>query len=348
MNARLDDVALVGLCAAVPGNSEEISGSNYQTPQSRQRFSAATGVQRRRICPPELHFSDLAFAAAERLLAELGWGKSDVEALLLVTQSGDVALPSTACILQHRLGFSTDCAAFDINLGCSGFPYGVFVTGRMLGPGAGSKALLIIGDAAGKPNPASPRSPLFGDAAVAVALERRAGAPPMVFALNTDGEGWDVIMERKPGGRPGLEESVFVSVADKNGRVHLNTQYCMKGEDVINFAVRVVPDAVREAMAERCWPAESVDAFVFHQASRLINETLRKALGLDPGKTPSTLANFGNTSSATIPLTMVDQLGARLRGETLRLLLCGFGVGLSWGTMTCEIGPLACLPIVEV
>lgn len=348
MEARVEDVALVGLCAAVPANTEEISASNYETAQSRRRFSAVTGVKRRRVCPPELYFSDLAFAAAKRLQAELGWEKSDVHALVVVTQSGDVVFPSTACILQHRLGLSTECAAFDINLGCSGFPYGMLVAGRLVGPKIGSKVLVILGDAAGKPNLASPQPPLFGDAAVAVGLERSIGAAPMVFSLHTDGRGWDVITERKPGGRPGFDQCAFTTVVDESGRVHIDTQYRMKGEDVFNFSVRVVPDAVRAAVAQSNWPMDSIDAFVFHQASRLINETLRKSLALNSAKVPSTLTDFGNTSSATIPLTLVDQLGSRLRCETLRLLLCGFGVGLSWGTLTCEFGPLVCPPIVEV
>ena len=344
MEALLENIALAGLCAAVPSNTEEILG----TTEAQRRFSAATGVARRRICPPDLFFSDLAAAAAARLLSDLAWNREEINALVLVTQSGDAFYPSTACILQHRLGLSTECASFDINLGCSGFPYGMFVAGRLVGPSTGSKVLLIIGDAAGKPNPAAPQPPLFGDAAVAVALERRVGAAPMMFSLHTEGAGWDVIMERRPGGRPGLDESVFTTVVDASGSVHINTQYRMSGEDVFNFAVRVVPGAVRDALAERGWSKDAVDAFVFHQASRLINETLHTSLSLDAKKTPSTLAEFGNTSSATIPLTMVDQLGARLRSETLRLLLCGFGVGLSWGTMTCDLGPLVCPPIVEI
>lgn len=344
MQARLEDIALAGLCAAVPSNTEEIRG----TAEAQRRFSSATGVARRRICPPDLFFSDLAFAAATRLLSELAWNREEIDALVLVTQSGDVVFPSTACILQHRLGLSTECAAFDINLGCSGFPYGVLVAGRLVGAEVGSKTLLILGDAAGKPNPASPQPPLFGDAAVAVALERRVGAAPMVFSLHTDGAGWDVIMERRPGGRPGLDKSVFTTVADESGNMHINTQYRMKGEDVFNFSARVVPDAVRAAVAQRGWSMESVDAFVFHQASRLINETLRKSLVLDPERTPSTLEDFGNTSSATIPLTMVERVGPALRERTLRLILCGFGVGLSWGTLACEAGPLVCPPIVEV
>lgn len=348
MRSVLHGVQLAGLCAAVPASVETVDKSGYESPEARRRFSAATGVLRRRICPPDLFFSDLARVAAERILAELGWEKSGVEALVVVTQSGDVAYPSTACILQHRLGLSTDCAAFDINLGCSGFPYGLFAAARMLGKDNCSKALLLIGDAAGKPNPADPRAPLFGDAAVAVALQRDAAAAPMHFSLHTDGSGWDHIMERKPEGNPGFDSKAFNFVQDTDGRVHVNSQYQIKGADVFNFSVRVVPAAVRDALERVGWPGNSVDAFVFHQASRLINETIAKSLGLDSSKAPSTLADFGNTSSATIPLTMADQLGARLRAERLRLLLCGFGVGLSWGTVACEVGPMICTPIVEV
>jgi 3-oxoacyl-[acyl-carrier-protein] synthase-3 len=344
MKARLDDVILAGICAAGPSNIDDVRG----TTDAQRRFSAATGINRRRICPPDLFFSDLALAAGDRLLSELSWEKGDVDTLILVTQSGDVAFPSTACILQHRLGLSSDCAAFDINLGCSGFPYGMLVAGRLLGPASGSKVLLIIGDAAGKPNPASPQPPLFGDAAVAVALERRSGVSPMMFSLHTDGAGRDFIMERRSGGKPGLDADVFTTAIDPSGSVHINTQYQIKGEDVFNFSVRTVPGAVRQALHERDWAAESVDAFVFHQASRLINEALRKSLALDPAKTPSTLQEFGNTSSATIPLTLVEKLGPALRENTLRLVLCGFGVGLSWGTVTCELGPLVCPPMIEV
>jgi 3-oxoacyl-[acyl-carrier-protein] synthase-3 len=161
---------MAGMAAAVPHHTEELGGGAPGAVPGFQRFCATTGVHRRRICAPGLFFSDLAWGAADRLLKELGWKRGEVGSLVVITQSGDLAFPSTACILQNRLGLSTDCAAFDINLGCSAFPYGLFVAGRLLGPDAGSKALLIVGDAAGKPNPASPQPPLFGDAAAAVAL----------------------------------------------------------------------------------------------------------------------------------------------------------------------------------
>lgn len=342
MEARAEGIRWAGMAAAVPRHTEILD------PEVFRRFSSATGILRRRLCPPDLYFSDLALAAAERLLADLDWKKREIGVLVVLTQSPDLAYPATACILQHRLGLSTSCAALDINLGCSGFPYGLFVAGRLLGEKKGSKGVLLIGDAAGKPNPASPQPPLFGDAAAAVAFERQEGSSPLFFSLHTDGSGWDLIMERRPGGKPGFEQSVFSSAVDGQGLVHVNTQHRMLGEDVFNFSARTVPGAVREALVQRGWSADSVDAFVFHQASRLINENIRKSLGLDPVKTPCTLEDFGNTSSATIPLTMVDQLGPLLRERHLRLLLCGFGVGLSWGTLTCDVGPMVCPALVEV
>lgn len=349
MEAVLWQIRIAGLSAAVPSHEEIIASSAYADEAARKRFSAATGIYRRRICPPDLFFSDLALAAAERLIDEMGWDKNEIQSLVVVTQTGDTALPATACILQDRLGLSTNCAAFDINLGCSGFPYGLLVAGRLLEADESSKCLLLIGDAAGKPNPiASQQAPLFGDAACAIAVERNSSSPPMSFSLHTDGSGWDVILERRPAGRPAFEMSEFKFVGDQSGRVHINTQYQLKGEDVFNFAAQIVPPSVESMLAKLNWTKESVDAFVFHQASRLVNETICKILRLDPAHTPSTLDRFANTSSATIPLTLVDQLGTKLREQTLRLLLCGFGVGLSWGTLACEIGPLVCPPIVEV
>ena len=127
MQRLLHSIDVAGFCAAVPANVESVADSRYESPESRRRFSAATGVLRRRICPPDLFFSDLAYAAATNLLGDLNWSREDIESLVVVTQSGDAAYPSTSCILQHRLLLSTECAAFDINLGCSGFPYGLYV-----------------------------------------------------------------------------------------------------------------------------------------------------------------------------------------------------------------------------
>jgi 3-oxoacyl-[acyl-carrier-protein] synthase-3 len=290
-------------------------------------------------------------AAVDRLINDLDWNRDEISALVLVTQTPDLALPATACMLQERLGLSTGCAAFDVNLGCSAYPYGLYITAGMIRRQGCRKVLLVVGDASGKSisNPAlDPMAPLFGDAATATALEWSDDAPPISFSLHTDGRGWDKIMERKPGGRPGMEPNVFRSVIGQDGSVHVNTQYQLKGEDVFNFSVRTAPAAVGEMLQRVGWSKEGVDFFVFHQANKMINDFIRRQLKLDAAKVPGTLPKYGNTSCSTIPLTMVDSMAAPLRAARQRVILCGFGVGLSWGTVAFEPGPLVCPPVVEL
>lgn len=348
MEATLENVRIAGISAAVPRGIQAIADSSYEDPAARQRFSTVTGIQQRRLCRSDQFFSDLALAAAERLLNDLCWDRSSIDALVVVTQSGDLTYPATACVLQHKLGLSTACAAFDINLGCSGYPYALYAAGRLLRPMEGSRVLVLVGDAAGKLNPASPRPPLFGDAATATALEWSPEAEPIDFSLHTDGSGWHCIMEVKSEGNPPVEASRFHTVTDENGHVHLGFHHQLLGEDVVNFSTRIAPTAVRDIISRSGRTSEEFDFFVFHQANRLINESIRRTLRLDPSKVPSTLADFGNTSSATIPLTLVAQCGAILREKPSRFVLCGFGVGLSWGTTLCQLGPIACPPLVEI
>jgi 3-oxoacyl-[acyl-carrier-protein] synthase-3 len=351
MESFVENVRLAGLCAAIPKNEQLIADSCYGSPEMRKRFTAVTSIKSRRLCAPGQFCSDLAVAASTRLLDDLGWNRAEVGAVVFVTQAPDLALPATACIIQERLGLSTGCAAFDINLGCSGYPYGLYVASSMVRAQGCSKVLLLVGDAAGQTNnnPAlDPLPPLFGDAATATALEWSEDAAQMHFSLHTDGRGWNKIMERKPGGRPGLEPNLFRHTVGADGAVHINTQYQLKGEDVFNFSVRTAPGAV-EAMLEKAgWNKDQVDFFVFHQANAMINEFIRKQLKLDANKVPSTLPMFGNTSCSTIPLTLVHGLGEELRRAQHKVILCGFGVGLSWGTVACEAGPLVCSPLIEV
>lgn len=350
MDQIIHQIRVAGISAAVPRNAENIADSHYGTPENRARFSSMTGVQSRRLCLPDQFCSDLATAAANRLLDDLGWNRAEVESLIFVTQSPDLNYPATACLIQDRLKLPTSCAAFDINLGCSGYPYGLFVAAKMTASRPGSKSLLLVGDTAGKPSVDSDnetRSPLFGDAATATALEWHPEAAPMRFQLHTNGNAWDAIMSPRAGGRPGLDAESF-HFECVEGQIHIRSQSQMKGEDVFNFTASTVPPAINTMLTAMNWPKESVDAFVLHQASRTVNEMLRKRLGVTPEKTPSSLSKFGNTSSATIPMTLVTQCLDALRNSRQRLILCGFGVGLSWGTVACEWDRIVCPDLIEL
>ena len=350
MDQLIQQIRVAGLAAAVPRNEEKLADSDYATPEARARFVSMTGIHARRLCLPDQFCSDLAVAAADRLLEELGWDRSEVENLILVTQTPDMDRPATACLIQDRLGLPTSCAAFDINLGCSGYPYGLFVASKLTASRPGAKSLLLVGDAGGKYDLASDRqtrSPLFGDAATATALEWHPEAPPMRIQLHTNGSGWHTIMAPRSGGRPGLSAADFL-FEEREGEIHIRSQSRMKGEDVFNFTATTIPPAIQSMLVAMDWTKESVDAFVLHQASRTVNDMLRKRIGVTADRAPGSLEHFGNTNSATIPLTLVTRWREKLRQSRQRLILCGYGIGLSWGTVACEWDRIVCPELVEI
>ncbi|MFM7181684.1 MAG: ketoacyl-ACP synthase III [Verrucomicrobiales bacterium] len=350
MDQLIQHIRVAGLAAAVPRNEEKLAESEYGTPEARARFVAMTGIHARRLCLPEQFCSDLAVAAAERLLDDLAWDRAEVENLILITQSPDLDRPSTACLIQARLGLPTTCAAFDINLGCSGYPYGLFVASKLTASRPGAKTLLLVGDAGGKYELATDRrtrSPLFGDAATATALEWHPDAAPMRIQLHTDGSGWNTIMAPRAGGRPGLSAADF-RFEEREGEIHIHSPSRMQGEDVFNFTASTIPPAIRSMLASMDWSKESVDAFVLHQASRTVNDMLCKRIGVTVDRAPRSLEQFGNTNSATIPLTLVTQWREKLRQSRQRLILCGYGIGLSWGTVACEWDRIVCPELIEI
>ncbi len=351
MDAVLEGVRFAGLAVSVPSRIESVLDSDYGTPETRKRFVRSTGIESRRLCRPDQFASDLACDAAERLLDELGWARDSLDALIFVTQTPDFVSPATACALQSRLGLDTACAAFDVNLGCSAYPYGLQIAGSFLQSGSRGRVLLLVGDAPGKPNLPSRKdayAPLFGDAGSATALERADGVPPIRCQMHTDGSGWDAIMERHVKGRPGLPADGFVCEADADGVMKIGNTADLDGEAVFNFSVRTVPPAVRSLLSVMGWETESVDAFVFHQANQMINAFIAKKLLLAPGQAPSTLRHYANTSCTTIPVTLVDQCREQLVAGRQRLVLCGFGVGLSWATLGLETDSIVCPPIAEL
>lgn len=351
MQTRLDNIKIVGLCTAMPKHCESVLESQYETESVRKRFSALTGIENRRLCNQDQYTSDLAFAAAQRLLSELGWDRNKIDILIFVTQTPDLSIPATACVLQHRLGLSHECSAFDVNQGCAGYPYGLHIAGSQLKKNGPSRALVLVGDTSGKPNIPSRAAlvaPIFGDAVTATALEWSADAPPMYFKFGTDGSGWDFIMSLRPGGNPPLTKQNFLFEELKDGQIKVAANFRMKGEDVFNFSTAVVPKEIEKLLGYCQQKTDEVDYFIFHQANKMINETIRKRLKLDSNKVPSSLARFGNTSSASIPVTMQSCCREDLTNKSLKLILCGFGVGLSWASIFCQTDRIVIPDFVEI
>ncbi len=329
----LHNVRFAGMATCVPKRVfHNVNDAPPNIRSERERLVRNIGIYTRRLCPEWQTFSDLAFEASEKLLAELHWIKADIDALIIVGQSPDYLIPATAIILQDRLQLPQTTIAYDVNLGCSAYPFGLHLLGSMIAAGAIKKGLLLVGDRAG-----AEKDPLFSDAGTATALEFDANAPPMYFDLNSDGRGYKAIILPVGGRREPVGLSHLIGRRDESGYLCFGTDLVLDGLAVLSFSTQRVPPAVEGLLSHVGMSKDEIDYFVFHQANKMINETIRKKLRLPEEKVPSTLHDFGNTSGASLPVTMTVRLRDKLAQGKHRLLLSGFGVGLSWGTAIVDI-----------
>lgn len=343
----IPNVRVVGVSAGVPrfvernlNPSENIIISEEY---SVEEFVAQTGVEERRISKT-LTASDLCYAAAERLVSDLKWEKSEIQALIFVSQTTDYIAPATSCILQNRLGLSKECLALDVSLGCSGWVYGLSVLASLCSRGSIKKALLLAGD--GKQWSSAPIGPLFGFAGTATAIEYDENSKDLRFELGTDGSGYDALIVPDGGSRNGVSEKSF-DLECVDGKMLHRLQSRMKGMDVFSFGISTAPKSVKKLADYYSFDYLDFDYFIFHQANLKMNQTIIKKLKLPEEKVPSCMRFFGNTSSASIPLTIVAELRNKLSGVK-KLLCCGFGIGLSWGTVAVETEHLFVSNLVEV
>ena len=344
------NINFAGLAAAVPASEYHIKDFNLISEKEKENLIKMVGVERRRVADPETATSDLCQAAAEKLVHDLGWDKQDIELLVFVSQSRDYIIPATAGILQEKLGLSKKCIAFDISLGCSGYVYGLSVMGSLMSSGQIKKGLFLVGDVSTKNTSEKDKStyPLFGDAGSATALEYSPAANEMAFNLQTDGAGYEAIIIPDGGIRNfASPETSFSYEKFAEGIERHRLHIALDGIEVFNFSLREVAPNVKSLLADQNVELEAIDFFVMHQANKLMNETVRKQLRIPAEKYPYSIMEFGNTSSASIPLTMVNNIREELNNQSLRLLLSGFGVGLSWGSVILETDKICCPAIIE-
>lgn len=351
VKAVVDGVRIAGIQAAVPGRRHSFTEDNGPfTAEEAAKLHAGTGVLARRIAPPHICASDLCLAAAEALIAQLDWDPKTIGLLIFVTQDPDYVIPATACLMQRRLGLSVGCAAFDVNLGCSGYVYGLWTAAQLLRGTDAGRALVLAGDINTRTLKPGDRAtlPLFGDAGSATALEADPAAAPLHAVLGTDGSGGRHLLIRAGGARHTLLPPGLPRPAEEESRLFDDARLHLNGAEVFGFALRTVPGLLREAMAHAGRTAAEVDWFVMHQANRFMLEHLRKKAGLPAERFVIDMEEYGNTSSASIPLAMCSALGEDLARRSARVLCAGFGVGWSWGAMVAEVGPLPLPRVVEM
>lgn len=305
-----------------------------------QKVVRMAGVRTRYMADDSLCSSDLCEVAARKVINKLGWDAKAIDGLIMVTQSPDYFQPSTSCVIQERLGLSDNCAAFDVGLGCSGYPYGLWLATMMLQNKGFSKILLLHGETPTRFTDFSDRSValLFGDAGSATAIEASDDDcnSNWYFSLHTDGSGYKDLIIEGGGFRnrfPENERDLYVR---------------MNGANIFNFAIKRVPPLIKATLEAAGKTKDDIDYFIFHQSNQFIMRHLAKKVGIPSEKVPFTIGEFGSAGGPSVPLTITNGELKRSENRDLLLLLVGYGVGLSWGSALIDLSPDALLDHIQM
>lgn len=333
--AVFQDISITAIVTTVGDNIIKLEDEKERfgfDDDSLARIQKSIGLNTRYVVSPDVCTSDLCIQSANTIFDNTNIHKEDIGALIFVTQSPDYKAPSTAIIMQDRLGLPNSCMAFDINLGCSGFIYGLFTAFSYVNSGI-DKVLLCVGDVndyfAGKKDRIF--TPLMGDAGSAVVIEKKP-SPKSFFSLYSNGGGYKHLIIPSGGARNKTTPQSILPKMRSDGGIRSDEDMFMDGKEVFNFAIKTVPPLIKEILLDADIPAESVDYFVLHQANPYILKTIASRLKVDKEKVPlQTGQIYGNQNSASIPGTINGFLFNEAQNKKLTLCMAGFGIGLSWG-----------------
>lgn len=300
-----------------------------------ERLKKIIGLNERHVADEKTTAADLCECAANSLLKDLHVNRAEIDGLIMVTQTPDYFQPSTAAYLHGALNLAENCAAFDVNLGCSGYVYGLWLAFMMVEAGSCEKVLLLAGDTMSKcvnPNDKSVAA-LFGDAGSATLIETHEVGSEAYFSLHTDGKGFRHIMIPAGAFRMPRDSTTSVSASDGNGNIRSLENLCMNSAEVFNFAIKVEPAAINEILELANKTEKDIDYIIFQQSNKyLVNNVVRR-LKFPLEKAPCTnVGKYANQSSASIPAAICDSQHIRVSDGIKDVILSGFGVGLSWAS----------------
>jgi 3-oxoacyl-[acyl-carrier-protein] synthase-3 len=321
---------IAGVSTCTPQNKiDNIKDVEGLSKSEIRKVVSMAGIKSRRVVSEGVTSVDLCAEAASNLLTRLGWGTDSIDCLIFVTQSPDYLLPSSSCILQARLGLSNTCAAFDVGLGCSGYPYGLWLASMMVSTGGHKRVLVLHGETPSLfTTPGDTTELLFGDCGSATAIERqRDDEDKWCFSLHSDGKGFEDLIVRAGG---------FRNRFDPDKR---NYYLSMNGPNIFNFTIKTVTPLIDDTIALSGLTLDEVDYFIFHQSNLFIMHHLMKKSSLPKEKVPIILDQFGNTGGPSIPLTLTQGVKWENVNTKIMTMLLGYGVGLSWGAAMIPFDP---------
>lgn len=327
---KINNVKIAGISTCVPTTKvDNLEVTQNFTKEELEKFVETTGVRYRRIASNNQTTSDLGLIASNNLIEKMNIDRHRIDGIIFISQTPDHHLPATSIIIQDRLHLPKSTFAFDVNLGCTGYVYGLSIASSMIISGLLNNILLICGDTLSKSISDKDKSAnlLFGDAATATIISN--GNHKQFFSLNSDGSGADILKIKSGMFRNPISKESLESYKWDDGNIRADNQLYMDGMEIFNFTIREIAKDAQKTLEFANMTMDNIDYLIYHQANLFINSFISKKLKIDIAKTPYSLYDYGNTSSATIPLTICNSL--KDRNKDLNLLMSGFGVGLSWG-----------------
>lgn len=345
---KLEGVNILGISACVP--QKVIDNLEFALPifgKDANKMIKAIGIKERRVCDKkETSSLDLCVYAAERLIKELQFNPLEIGAVVFVTTSPEYVLPNNATLVQDRLGLSKSIPAYDINLACSGYPFGLWNAG-MIAKTTGKKVLLLDGDKQSHFSSKEDKTTalLFSDAGTATIVEPTELPLTWYFDFYTDGSRHDFLKIPHGGSKRWFDSDSLTSYLDADGKEHKNTELYMNGMEIFNFAIKDVPIKIKQLLEFSNKKVEDLDLVALHQANGYMLKLLTRELGVTE-KAHLVIEKFGNTCSSSVPLVITDKFGKASEIKQ-RILMSGFGAGLSIGTAYIEVENMYCTGVLE-
>lgn len=344
---RYNNVGIRAMSACVPKGVVYNKDLGYLIPEEEiLKTIDSIGVRERRIADADVCASDLAYKAAVQLMQDNNIDPASIDVLLFMSQTADYRIPATAPLLQDRLGLPIDTLAMDLSLGCSGFVFALSTAYAYASLPDVHRVLLLDGETFSKIVNKKDKVdwPLYGDAATATLVEK-GDFGDSTFILRSDGSGRDSVII-KDGMRNPITSDSLIEKKNENGDIHTGLEVYMDGMDVFNFAMKRVPKTIKEIAEVTGTAFDEIDWLVFHQANRFMTDFFVKKLKFNPAKVPYCIDRYGNTSSTSVPLTIVSELHDKMKDGD-KVVMAGFGAGLSWGVAKVTMNDCKISPVIE-